>query len=944
MPDVPAPLPQELAPGGTAELTLEDAVQEQDSSAAPDLSAEVDAEQGALHPDDFLAFLLQHGWVRSGELEELRQTRAEAAQRLRDIEAGADGTSLAGHAQSTGGVPGGSASVHALVGRPGVVGGPASPTKSALLLPASPTSSPGGRSRVSEAGAITRSEQASLPTHRPMQCLLLSAALGLATTSHIPLTARPVPAPTCKDMLAACATQATSTELDAWLAVQRWSLQRTQDELLSVRRKLTAAYREATPEGVAHETGEDVSTATLHGAATAAADAAVAAYQQGPQLPEVGLNEHSTALLGGHKFVHALLQARTDAGKRELGEVLGRFRHLVPELQARVEVKREQDAALAQETADLARAVAQLRSAALSAGISHPHDIASGRAGGSSKDPDAARPLALTDAGQHVAPLSPKHAFERAASDVAAQYVAATRRAKESLGASAMSPPSPPLEEGDTLFKPGKEVQVEQLATMLEALGPEGAAAARERELAAVRAAAAAEVAAAYEPRIAAVRDAAQQAVDEASMADLAKRQSMEAQSRDLARQVYVTKHKALQAKVQRLQAHSEGLKLAIRRLEATAAGAAELTLLKARVRQLWAVSGLEAALPEDTLRWGKVPQPSYLSPLPAPQRSAINQAVMEVVTRLGPQSQAAMTRAEALETGDAAFQQFAKNINAFLASALLKCNVHPKDSAVAGAGPPGDAPRPSSATEYLAPPLTFSYDSLLHDALKATKHRIQLASANVTWTRQRPAEKALAVAAASDEDAQHSPDGAMHSYHVAWPSRSGVAGRTRRGKAGHDVALMLSAKDAPLSSPPASPRRDPHLIGASAGVQSTVAKDGTTAAALQHLDGSTPSDTVGSAWDDNHIRYFKRTWSSAEWSALSKTFANSACHRRLLEVAGEQSDTPRTNAIITQARFGVAGTGGSQPGLAHIHQAYQYDSLRTSLLAPWAHGKRSGK
>ena len=134
LPDAPAPLSEEVT---LAVSPLEDAV-------APP-SVEEEEEQEPLHPDDFLSFITAHGWVRDGELEEHRQTRAEATQRLADIQAGRDGVSLAAHASDTGGVPGGSAGVAALLAdRPAT-------TKARLTLPSSPTGTV-----TSAVGAVTR--------------------------------------------------------------------------------------------------------------------------------------------------------------------------------------------------------------------------------------------------------------------------------------------------------------------------------------------------------------------------------------------------------------------------------------------------------------------------------------------------------------------------------------------------------------------------------------------------------------------------------------------------------------------------------------------------------------------------------------------------------------------------------------------------------------------
>ena len=922
VPDVPAPLPPSVALEGGGQLTLQDAAED---DAPPE-----DEQAPPLQPDEFLGFIQQHGWVRKDQLEEMRQTKQQAAQRLRDIHSGADGLSLATHAANAGSIAGGASSpaMRASLQR-SAMQGPQSPlsVKPGTALAVVGAGSPAGSS------ASLKAEQNTLPTHRPLSALLVASVVGLATTTHIPLTSPPRVPHKAGAVLNALADKPNASELDAWLAVQTWALQCTQEELLSVRRKLVAAYREATPEGVTFETGDRVTVEQLHAAATTAADDAVTAWQQGPKLPEVGMNETASTILAGHRFVHELVQGRTEAGKDELQAVLDRYQHLMPELMARVQVKNEQHDKLQAETQDMARAVAQLRSAALAAGVPHPHDVASGRSGGKSSDPRSASPLAL----RGEQDTSPRKAYERAAADVAAQYVSATRRAKESTDGSAIvqAAQAARLTDGSAEDKGSGEMQLEALATMLETLGPDGAAAAKRRELAAAEDAARAAVQAQFKPQLEALEHAGQNALDDLSIGAIGKKQALESGARDMARQAYNAKRATLDAQIKALQVHAAELRHAMQRVESTAAGALELTVLKARVRQIWADVGLDMALPEVLERNASAGrQPSYLSPLPAPARNAVDEAVLAVARGRGPQHEGAMLRAEAAETGDASFQSFAGHVNSFLSASLLASCARPDLAAGIGApqGGEGGASQDRSA-EHVARPLSFRYDSMLHDALAATKRRMTVSASRVEWQSVAAAEKALVV----QQPGQHaSADAVMERFHVRWPSRQMDVDGRHKGVAGHTVSLLLTARDAPLGSAPGSPRRAPLATGASSAAHTSTAKDGSTAAALQSLDGSAPSDAVPAEWDGEHLRYFQRTWQSESWSALAKTFANSATYRTLLEVAGDSSTLERSGAVVPRAKFGLGDTGGSQPGLQHIHDAYAYDLHRQRMLAHW--------
>ena len=922
VPEVPAPLLPSVTIEGLGTFTLQDAAE-----AAPPQEDELGETQPLL-PDEFLEFIQEHGWVRKDQLEEMRQTKQQATQRLKDIHSGADGMSLANHAANAGSIAGGASSpaMRASLQR-AAAQGPQSPLrmKPGTSLAVVDTPAPGGSS-----AASLRAEQDTLPTHRPLSSLLVASVVGLATTTHIPLTAPPRVPHQAGEMLNALADKPNASELDAWLAVQTWALQCTQEELLSVRRKLVAAYREATPEGVTFETGERVTVEQLHAAATTAADDAVTAWQLGPKLPEVGMNETASTILAGHKFVHELLASRTAAGTGELQAVLDRYKQLMPELMARVQVKNEQHDKLQSETQDIARAVAQLRSAALAAGVPHPHDVASGRSGGKKSDPRSASPLALRNEDE----TSPRKAYERAAADVTAQYVSATRRAKESTDGSAIvqAAKAARLTDGRE-DKDSNEMQLEALATMLETLGPDGAQAAKEREMQTATAAARAAVQAQYKPRVELQEHEGQNALDDLAIGAIAKKQSLESDARDMARQAYAAKRQALDANINALQVHAAELKHAIQRVESTAAGALELTVLKARVRQIWADVGLDMALPEVLERHASsVRQPSYLSPLPAPARNAVDAAVLAVARGRGPQHEAAILRAEASETGDASFQSFAGHVNSFLSAALLACCARPDLAGGIGAPSGGEGAQHGPA-EHIATPLSFKYDSLLHDALAATKRRMTVSASKVEWQSLAAADKALVV---QQPGAHASSDAVMEKFHVRWPSRQLDVGDRHKGVAGHTVSLLLTARDAPLSTALGSPRRAPLETGASAAAHTSTAKDGSTAAALQSLDGSAPADAVPAEWDGEHLRYFQRTWQSESWAALAKTFANSATYRTLLEVAGDSSTLHRSGAVVPRAKFGLGDTGGSQPGLQHIHDAYAYDLHRQRMLAHW--------
>lgn len=428
--------------------------------------------------------------------------------------------------------------------------------------------------------------------------------------------------------------------LDVWLALEEVGVSKIRADLLALRRRTVGAAHEASPEGLAYETGPTVHAEILQHVTLAALRDVQ--HLEEEQLNAVGVDgvADSRTLLELQQRVHSMVRNDTNEAAAKLRAQLRELRSPeMQELYARLEAQRQTCNELEADVLNQGEMVGDSREAAGVAGVQ-----LAPKEGDVKPEPGkiwapwlssaalvALRQAAAVPNGIHTLLSGALHELEQvqAGSDgesgpdeplvlaplkalrdnlhpgaeveLRNMWDVAQARALQDLGTravSALAPPKPDEVSAET-GRTVTDYSHEEIGSLLETLGPDRAREWADDQIAAAAQACARAAASAAAPRLAAIDEQRQRAIDQARVVALRKQQVVEREALENARMAHAERCKAIEGKVAAAAAQEGQLREAIARVRATAAATRELHSLKLQVRQLLAQSALAVAAEE---------------------------------------------------------------------------------------------------------------------------------------------------------------------------------------------------------------------------------------------------------------------------------------------------------------------------------------------------------